>query len=97
MGCNVRHVIISATCTLSEELIERRAAEGRTISVGSTKALRSTPAMVLGVADRVWTVGDFLDAALATQPNDPIVTPPDRRKRFKVIISVGATDPLWFS
>ena len=50
------------------------------------ESLRSTPAMALGVADRVWTVGDLLDAALATQPNDPVVTPPDRRKRFKVII-----------
>jgi hypothetical protein len=41
--------------------------------------------MALGVADRVWTVGDLLDAALATQPIDPVVTAPDRRKRFTVI------------
>ncbi|MDI1343958.1 MAG: hypothetical protein PSV22_07675 [Pseudolabrys sp.] len=33
----------------------------------------------------VWTIGDLLDAALATQPIDPIVTAPDRRKRFTVI------------
>lgn len=36
-------------------------------------------------AERVWTIGELLDAALATQPIDPIVTAPDRRKRFTVI------------
>ena len=45
----------------------------------------TTPAMVLGVADRVWTIGDLLDAALATQPITPVTTAPDRRKRFTVI------------
>jgi IS1 family transposase len=49
------------------------------------ESLRSTPAMALGIADRVWTVGDLLDAALATQPIDPVVTAPDRRKLFTVI------------
>ena len=49
------------------------------------EALRSTPAMALGIADRVWTIGDLLDAALATQPIDPVVTAPDRRKRFTVV------------
>jgi IS1 family transposase len=49
------------------------------------ESLRSTPAMALGIADRVWTIGDLLDAALATQPIAPITTAPDRRKRFKVI------------
>jgi IS1 family transposase len=34
------------------------------------ESLRSTPAMAIGVADRVWTVGDLLDAALATHPID---------------------------
>jgi len=33
----------------------------------------------------VWTIGDLLDAAMATQPIDPIVTAPDQRKRFRVI------------
>jgi len=41
--------------------------------------------MALGIADRVGTVGDLLDAALVTQPIDPVVTAPDRRKRFRVI------------
>ena len=49
------------------------------------EALRSTPAMALGIADRVWTIGDLLDAALATQPITPTTTAPDRRRRFRVI------------
>jgi hypothetical protein len=49
------------------------------------EALRSTPAMALGVADRVWTIDDLIDAALATQPIAPETTAPDRRKRFRVI------------
>jgi hypothetical protein len=47
--------------------------------------LRSTPAMAHGIADRVWTIGDLLDAVLAIQPITPITTAPDRRKTFKVI------------
>jgi hypothetical protein len=27
--------------------------------------------MALGIADQVWTIGDLLDAALATQPITP--------------------------
>jgi len=49
------------------------------------ESLRSTPAMALGIAERVWTIGDLIDAALATQPIDPVVTAPDRRKRFTVV------------
>jgi hypothetical protein len=49
------------------------------------EALRTSPAVPLGIADRVWTIGDLLDAALATQPIDPVVIAPDRRKRFRVI------------
>jgi hypothetical protein len=41
--------------------------------------------MALGIAERVWTIGDLLDAALATQPITPTATAPDRRKRFRVI------------
>ena len=44
-----------------------------------------TPAMALGIVDRVWTIADLLDAALATQPIKPVTTAPDRRKRFRVI------------
>ena len=49
------------------------------------ETIRTTPAVALGIADRVWTIGDLLDAALATQPIDPVVTAPDRRKQFRVI------------
>jgi IS1 family transposase len=49
------------------------------------ESLRTTPAMALGLTDRVWTVGDLLDAALATQPITPITSGPERRKRFTVI------------
>jgi IS1 family transposase len=49
------------------------------------EALRTTPAVALGVADSVWSIGDLIDAALATQPITPVTTAPDRRKRFKVI------------
>jgi hypothetical protein len=49
------------------------------------ESLRSTPAMALGIADRVWTIGDLLDAAFAAEPHKPTLTAPDRRKRFRVI------------
>jgi hypothetical protein len=49
------------------------------------ETLRSTPAMTLGVTDHVWTIGDLLDAALATQPIKPETGAPTRRKSFKVI------------
>jgi len=28
--------------------------------------------MVLGITDRVWSIGDLLDASLATQPITPV-------------------------
>jgi IS1 family transposase len=49
------------------------------------ESLRSTPAMALGVADRVWTIADLIEAALATQPITPVTTAPDRRKLFRVV------------
>src|SRR4051812_52296 len=49
------------------------------------ESLKCTPAMALGVTDRVWTIGDLIDAALATQPIAPAPSAPDRRKTFKVI------------
>ncbi len=51
----------------------------------SHEALKTAPAVALGITDRVWTVGDLLDAALATQPINPVMTAPDRRKSFRVI------------
>lgn len=49
------------------------------------ESLRTTPAVALGIADRVWTVGDLLDAALAVEPPAPTETAPDRRRAFRVI------------
>jgi len=49
------------------------------------ETLKATPAMALGVTDRVWTIGDLIDAALATQSIKPEPTAPDRRRQFRVI------------
>ena len=49
------------------------------------ESLRSTPAMALGTADRVWTIGDLLDAALSAVPPMPTPTAPDRRRQFRII------------
>jgi hypothetical protein len=57
----------------------------------SHEALRTTPAVALGVADRVWSIGDLIDAALVTQPQAPETTAPDRRRRLRVIEG-GKTD-----
>lgn len=45
------------------------------------EALRTTPAVALGVADRVWAIGDLLDAVLALEPNRPVRT----KRNFTVI------------
>jgi hypothetical protein len=49
------------------------------------ESLRCTPAMALGIADRVWTIADLIEAALVTQPITPVPTAPDRRRKFTVI------------
>ena len=41
-------------------------------------AASTTPAIVIVVGDHVWSIGELLDAALATQTIDPVVTAPDR-------------------
>jgi hypothetical protein len=48
------------------------------------EAHRQTPAMALGLTERVWTVGDLLDAALAV---GLLPTPgaPDGRRKLRVI------------
>src|SRR5665213_1855218 len=38
------------------------------------EALRTTPGVALGIVDRVWTIGDLLDATLALEPNRPVRT-----------------------
>jgi hypothetical protein len=49
------------------------------------EALRSTPAMALGIADRVWTISDLIEAALKAVPTKPTPTPSQRRQKFRVI------------
>lgn len=51
----------------------------------SHESLKCTPAMALGVADRVWTIEALIDAALATQPIKPETTASQRRRKFTVI------------
>ena len=46
------------------------------------EALRMTPAMALGIADRVWSIGDLIEAALKAVPTKPTPTPSQRRKSF---------------
>jgi len=41
--------------------------------------------MAIGVTDRIWTIGDLIEAALVTQSIAPTPTAPDRRKRLTVI------------
>ena len=36
------------------------------------EALRTTPAVALGIVDRVWTIGDLIDAVLPLEPNRPV-------------------------
>ena len=45
------------------------------------ESLRTTPAVAIGVADRVWTIGDLIDAVLPLEPNKPVRTV----RKFRVI------------
>jgi IS1 family transposase len=58
------------------------------------EALRTTPAKAIGVADRAWTIAQLMDAALAVAPALPTETPPDRRRKFAVIVSIRS-GPRW--
>jgi IS1 family transposase len=49
------------------------------------EALRMTPAMALGITDRVWSIGELIEAALKAVPSKPTPTPAQRRKSFRVI------------
>jgi hypothetical protein len=49
------------------------------------ESLRSTPAMALGIVDHAWSIGELLDMALTAVPPKPIMTPPERRRQFRVI------------
>jgi hypothetical protein len=43
-----------------------------------------TPAMALGISDRVWSVADLIEAALKAVPTKPTSTPAQRRRSFRV-------------
>jgi IS1 family transposase len=49
------------------------------------ESLRMTPAMALGITDRVWSIGDLIDAALATEDREKPLPSPQGAKRFRVI------------
>jgi IS1 family transposase len=49
------------------------------------EALRMTPAMALGITDRVWSVAELIEAALKAAPTKPTPTPTQRRRQFRVI------------
>ncbi len=49
------------------------------------ESLRTTPGVQLGITDRIWSLGDLIDAALAVATPDPTETAPDRRRKFRVI------------
>ncbi len=46
---------------------------------------QNTPAMALGIAKHVWSIGELLDAAVAVAPVEPTETARDRRRRFRII------------
>lgn len=49
------------------------------------ESLRTTPAIALGIADHVWSIGELIEAALSAVPPRPFQTPPERRRQFRVI------------
>jgi IS1 family transposase len=49
------------------------------------EALRMTPAMALGITDRVWSIGDLIEAALKAVPTKTTPTPAQRLGHFRVI------------
>jgi hypothetical protein len=58
-----------------------------TISAASMRPLRTTPAVAIGIADRVWTIGDLIDAVLPLEPNRPV-----RVQRNFTVIDGGKND-----
>jgi IS1 family transposase len=53
------------------------------------EAHRTTPAVALGIADHVWSIGELLDVALVIATPAPTETAPERRRQFRVIEGGG--------
>jgi IS1 family transposase len=49
------------------------------------ETIRTAPAVALGLTDRIWSIGELIDAALAAAPPKPTPAAPDRRRQFRVI------------
>jgi hypothetical protein len=49
------------------------------------ETLRTTPAVALGIANHMWSIGELIDAALIAVPFKPTPAAPDRRRQFRVI------------
>jgi hypothetical protein len=56
--------------------------------------MRTTPTKALGVADKAWSIGQLVEAALTVAPATPTETPPDRRRKFTVI--EGGKPFFWY-
>jgi hypothetical protein len=57
----------------------------RPLSVATVhETIRKTPAMALGIADHVWTIGELMGAGLENVPRDPRKNHGPRRQ-FQVI------------
>jgi hypothetical protein len=39
----------------------------------------------LGLTDHAWSIGEFLDAAVAVATRAPTETAPDRRRQFRIV------------
>ena len=53
--------------------------------MGHKAALAAALGNRASVADRAWSIGQLVDAALAVAPALPTETPPDRRRKFAVM------------
>lgn len=74
-----------SNCLFAQDSHQASQALGRPSGCRVHEALKTTLAKAIGVADRLWTITQLVDAALNVAPALPKETPPDRRRRFTVI------------
>jgi hypothetical protein len=70
---------------LDNHVAASRSMSPTTIFAASNETLRTMPAVALGIADRSWSIGELINAALIAIPPSPRPTASDRRRRFRVI------------